>query len=396
MRKRVFCIVLIVFTLIFALLGGDVAIAENAYENSGSDAAGIEESIDELDLTEFEKLFSSLGEREQTLFGGDVVGYIKSVASGDTGLGFEGFFGYVLSVFGASMKDVLPLIASVVGVAIAVSLVGGLKGEFGGSSTDKAVSLAGVALCSIAVLLASFSAIKSVGEFTGNLRAQAEAVFPLLFTLMTALGASGSIAVYQPAVAVLTFSVTELISLVALPLVIASLAAGIVAGVAGENGGAKSISEFTASAAKWITCVTYLLFIAFLSVKGATAAVCDNVSVRTAKFALSRYVPIIGGYLSEGFNAILASVALVKNAIGGTAILIMIVSALPVIIKTVVTLLSLKLAEAAVGIFSDGRIGKVLSAASNACGVLTAITAGVAFAYFIFLTLIIVSGNLVL
>ena len=396
MKKRLFSLILLGFIAVFGFFGGEIAFADEATQNGTGDVSSVEESVDELDLSELERLFSELDETEQTLFGGDIVGYIKKTASGESGIGFEGFISYVLASLGASVKDVLPLVATVAGIAMAVALVGGIKGNFGGSSVDKAVSMAGVALCSITVLLSVFSAVKSVCELAGNLRTQSEAVFPVLFTLMSALGASGSIAVYQPAVAVLTFSITELITAVALPLTIASLAAGVVSGITDDGEGTASIAKFTSSSAKWVMCTAYFLFIAFLSVKGATAAVCDNVSVRTAKFALSKYVPVIGGYLSEGFNTILASVALIKNAVGGTAVLIMVVTVLPVLIKTILTMLSLRLAEAVAGTLGGGRIKKVLSGASDACGVLIAIVAGAAFSYFIFLMLIIVSGNLVL
>lgn len=396
MKKRLICLILLCFTLVLAFFGGDSASATEPTNGESGESVSIEEMTDELDLSELQRLFSELDENEQSLFGGDIAGYIKAAASGESGMGFESFFGYVLSAFGASVKDVLPLVASVTGIAAAVALICGIKGSFSGSSTEKAVSIAGVALCSVTVLLSAFSAIKAVGELVGSLRAQCEAVFPILFTLMTALGASGSIAVYQPAVAVLAFSITELITVVVLPLVIASLVLGVISGVTSEEGGTESLSKVTASAAKWLMYTSFFLFTAFLSVKGATAAVFDNVSVRTAKFALSRYVPVIGGYLSEGFNTILASVALIKNAVGGTAILVMIVTALPVLMKTIVTSLSLKLAEAVVGTFSNGKIKKVLSNVTGAVNALIAVVAGTAFLYFIFLMLIIVSGNLVL
>lgn len=396
MKKRLICLILLCFTLVLTFFGGDSASAAEPTNGESDESVSIEEMTDELDLSELQRLFSELDENKQSLFGGDIAGYIKAAASGESGMGFESFFGYVLSAFGASVKDVLPLVASVAGIAAAVALISGIKGNFAGSSTEKAVSIAGVALCSVTVLLSAFSAIKAVGELVGSLRAQCEAVFPILFMLMTALGASGSIAVYQPAVAVLAFSITELITVVVLPLIIASLVLGVISGVTSEEGGTESLSKVTASAAKWLMYTSFFLFTAFLSVKGATAAVFDNVSVRTAKFALSRYVPVIGGYLSEGFNTILASVALIKNAVGGTAILVMIVTALPVLMKTIVTSLSLKLAEAVVGTFSNGKIKKVLSNAAGAVNALIAVVAGTAFLYFIFLMLIIVSGNLVL
>lgn len=235
MKKRLFSLIFLSIIAVFGFFGGEVAFADEAAQNGTGDVPSVEESVDELDLSELERLFSELDETEQTLFGGDIVGYIKKTASGESGIGFEGFFSYVLSALGASVKDVLPLVATVAGIAMAVALVSGIKGNFGGSSVDKAVSMAGVALCSITVLLSVFSTVKSVCELAGKLRTQSEAVFPVLFTLMSTLGASGSIAVYQPAVAVLTFSITELITAVALPLTIASLAPGVVSGITDDG-----------------------------------------------------------------------------------------------------------------------------------------------------------------
>ena len=155
-------------------------------------------------------------------------------------------------------------------------------------------------------------------------------------------------------------------------------------------------AKFCLSAAKWVLYTTFFLFLAFLSVQGITAAIYDNVSVRAAKFALSKYVPIIGGYLSEGFNVILAGSVLIKNAVGMTAVLILLMTVVPILIKIIVVSLSLKLAGAITEPLEGGKITSLLNSISGAINLLVAVVCGLAFIYFVFLILLIASGNLVL
>lgn len=260
---------------------------------------------------------------------------------------------------------------------------------------DNIVNFAGIALVSAIVLLQIFGIIRETAALVTTLKGQMEAVFPILFTMMTALGASGSMAIYQPAVAVLAFSVTELISVIALPMLIITIVFSVIGNLSGtvKLGG---MAKFFISAAKWILYTSFFLFLAFLSIQGITAAVYDSISVRTAKFALSKYVPVIGGYLSEGFNVILAGTVLIKNAVGLTAVIIMFVSIVPVLFKVIIVSLALKLAGALTEPFEGGRIAGLLNSVSSAVNLLVAIICGIVFLYFVFLLLMIASGNLVL
>ncbi len=398
--RRLLPILLISLAVVFACFSPKtVAFADeiNGDDGGSTSEIDVERAVDELDLSALEKLFSELGETEQSLFGGSVSGYIKSLAAGESGVGYESFFAYALKALGASLGEILPLIAVAVGSSIAVALLSGIKGGLASKSVGKIAELSGAGITALAVLAYSYSAIKAVGEFAASVRTQTEVAFPLLFTLMTALGASGSIAVYKPAVAVFSFVTSELVTVVVLPLIIASLAFGVGSGLTASDGGStEKLGKLTASTAKWTLGTALFVFVAFLSVNGITAAVRDDVSVRAAKFAISKYVPVVGGYLSEGFNAIIASVALVKNAVGGAAIALLFVTAVPVFVKTIVTTLGLRLAEALISTFSNDRAAKTIAGAANAVSALTAVAAGLAFCHFVFTTLIILSGNLVL
>ena len=327
------------------------------------------------------------------IFGGDLTAFIKSVASGQASVGFNNIFAYVGAVLGLNIRQLIPVISLIVVIAMLTGLVSAIRGNFASSSVQSVVHFATVAMVSIVVLSQAVSLISETSALIGSLKEQMEVVFPLLFTFMSALGANGSTAVYQPAVATLSFSITELLSVIVLPMLIVSVVTSVVGGLS-QNGKLSKTTKFFESTAKGVMYSAFFIFVAFLSVQGITAGVYDNLKVRTAKFALSKYVPVIGGYLAEGFNLVLAGTVLIKNAVGLTAVIILLITVLPLIIKIVITTLALKLVCALTEPFST--VCNAVGSIANTLNILIAVVLGVAFCYFVFLLLLVSSGNLVL
>lgn len=364
-------------------------------DETDAEEISVEELLNELDISALSEYFDTMAEDQKAFFGSSLKEWLGKVANGEFKFEYSSFMKYLLSTLGGTLGSVLPILLSIIAIAVTISFVGGIKGGFASKSTDTLVNFAGITLVSALILVEIYGAIGDVRSLVSSIRTQTEIVFPILFTLMTALGASGSISIYQPAVAVFAFSITELVTTIALPALIVAIVFSVVGNLSGtvKLGGA---AKFCISAAKWVLYTTFFLFLAFLSVQGITAAIYDNVSVRTAKFAMSKYIPVIGGYLSEGFNVILAGSVLIKNAVGLTAVMILLMTVLPVLIKIIAVSLSLKLAGAITEPFEGGKITSLLNSVSSSVNLLIAVVCGLAFLYFVFLILLIASGNLVL
>ena len=364
-------------------------------DETDAEEISVEELLNELDISALSEYFDTMTEDQKAFFGSSIKAWLGKVANGEFKFEYSSFMKYLLSTLGGTLGSVLPILLSIIAIAVTISFVGGIKGRFASKSTDTLVNFAGITLVSVLILVEIYGAIGDVRSLVSSIRTQTEIVFPILFTLMTALGASGSIAIYQPAVAVFAFSITELVTTIALPALIVAIVFSVVGNLSGtvKLGGA---AKFCISAAKWVLYTTFFLFLAFLSVQGITAAIYDNVSVRAAKFAMSKYIPVIGGYLSEGFNVILAGSVLIKNAVGLTAVVVLLMTVLPVLIKIIAVSLSLKLAGAITEPFEGGKITSLLNSVSSGVNLLIAVVCGLAFLYFVFLILLIASGNLVL
>jgi stage III sporulation protein AE len=83
----------------------------------------------------------------------------------------------------------------------------------------------------------------------------------------------------------------------------------------------------------------FTIFAGVLTIQGISAGKYDTISLKATRFAMKSYIPIIGGYLSDGLDYALLSGLIIKNAIG-VAGLILLVST---ILSPIAYLLILKL-----------------------------------------------------
>ena len=155
----------------------------------------------------------------------------------------------------------------------------------------------------------------------------------------------------------------------------------------------EKFTKFFGSTYKWIVGTVFTIFMAFLAIQGITASSYDGVSIRTAKYAIRSYIPLLGGYLSEGFDVIMASSMLIKNAVGASALVLMFASVISPIVQIVVFSLILKLAAAILEPLTDSRISDFIFSIGKALTLLVTMIIGVAFMYLITTGLIMCTAN---
>lgn len=354
----------------------------------------VDDIVEKLDLSQLEEYIATLTNEQQALLGvGGIKNRIKAVVTGNLSGDYSSFLGYVSAVLGVNVLNYLPIVATVIVIAVAYSLLTSLRGKFAAESVQNIVYFACAALL-IAVLCAQvFTVIDAVRKLVENLQKQMAIFFPVLLTLMTAVGAGSSVAVYRPSVAILASGISELITVFILPAFIVSVVFTVVGNLT-EGVKLGKLSDFFSSASKWLLGTAFFLFSAFMAVQGITASVYDGVSVRAAKFAISKYVPIIGGYLSDGLNLVIGGSVLVKNAVGTTAMILLFVSVLPVLMQVLLLSLSLRFAGAVVEPLGDGRIATLVSNLGKNLVLLVSVVLAISFLYFVFLLLIVCTGNL--
>lgn len=157
----------------------------------------------------------------------------------------------------------------------------------------------------------------------------------------------------------------------------------------------KNLHPFFNSSYKWLTGLIFTIFTAFLSIQGITAGSIDGISIRTAKYAIRSYIPIVGSYLSDGMGIILLSSNLIKNALGATGLFLLLATVLSPLLQLILFMLALKLIAGIVEPLGNKQIANFVSSLAKSMVLLIVLIIGVAFIYFIMLGLIMCSANIV-
>ena len=298
----------------------------------------------------------------------------------------------LINMLGTSVKGFIPLLVTLIAVSIIFSIVNGLTSGFMSKSTTEIIHF--VCYSAIIVLLMtevtflisdSVKAIQNMAKFM-------EIIFPIMLTLVTALGGIATTATYSPMMTVLSVGVTKIISNIVLPCFIATMALSIV-GFISKDIKLNKLTKFFKSAGEVIIGVVFGLFTTFITTNGISGAITDNISIKSAKFAISSYVPVLGGYLSDGLDLAVASVMLVKNAVGVGGVILMLSIILSPVIKILVFSLGLKLVAGIIEPIGNKRMSEIVYAISKNLTLLVIAMLGMAFMFFIMMILILLTCN---
>ena len=402
-KRRYILIMLIIFLAILAIFFPSIKHITNA-ENVAEDELSQEEilqeiedelgnQLDNLDMSSIENLLDSLTDEELALFGKKgFLDKITSLLSGEISQG-SSLWTSILEIFFDSLLEIIPFISIIIAVALLGNLIQGLKPTKSEKSISNLIHFVTYGIIVVIVLSIVVKMITMTTNTIFTIKNQMDAIFPLLLTLLTAVGGTVSVSVYQPAMALLSSVIINLFTYVLMPLFIFSIIFSVVSNLSNTIKLDKFTSFFN-STFKWITGLIFTIFTAFLSIQGITAGSIDGISIKTAKYAIKSYVPILGSYISDGMGVILASSNLIKNAVGASGLFLLLASIITPILQLVLFMLALKLVSAIIEPLGSKQIANFVSSLSKNMTLLIVTIVGIAFASFITIGLVMCSANI--
>lgn len=354
----------------------------------------VNDAIDGLDLSDLQRFIDSLGAEEQKAINiEDVKATLRALVNGQS----EDFFGKLLGLLAGTLgryfAGFMPSFVTIIVICLLKNMLGNLTGNFAGGSTTEVVHI--VCYCAVIIVLMTGigTVISTVTETIALLVSFSRAIFPILLTLLSMLGGATTVATYTPLMAVLSGLIMKIITAVIVPAFIATIVFSVVGNIS-KNVKLDKMTKVIKSASTWLIGIVFGLFATFLTVQGITGGVVDKFGFNVAKFALSSYVPVLGGYLSDGFDLLSTSLVLVKNAVGYTGAVILICIVLFPLVKVAIFTLTLRLTSAIVEPIGDTRMSGLLHTVANNMSLLVTALAGVAFLFYILLMLFIGSCNM--
>ena len=391
--KKIGCVFIVLLFALFPINTSSNFSFASASEEEFNEV--IDEQLGNLDTDEIDKIFENLDDETKEIFGDEsFLDKVKKIISGEVVDDSENILEYVLNLVFAKLLSFLPLISMIIGVAILGSIMQGIKPKTNGKSVSSVVNFVTYGVIVILIFSILGRLISSVMASISSLKGQMDAVFPVLLTLLTSMGGSVSVGIYQPAMAILSSIVINIFTVFLLPLFILSCILVLLNNMSNSIKLNKMIDFFN-SLIKWTIGIVFTIFMGFASLQGLTAGSVDGLSIKTAKYTLKSYIPIVGGYMSDGLFLVLAGCNLIKNAVGMCGVLLMFSSLIAPLIEIIVFMLALKLVSAVVEPIGDSKSASLISGIAKNMQIMTALLVSVSFMYILLTGLVMCSANVI-
>ncbi len=406
MRKIVyfFIVLILFFGLSFCFNGFEgsktgfktkqvMVAADESLEIETQLTENIDEQLDKIDFSNIDKIISNFDEQQKSLFNhNSFLEVVKDLIEGKEIGNFENFFSYITSLIFKDIVQVLPYFLTIIFVAIIANIAGQMSSQKS-DGIKKIISTCCFCVVGIIVVGIVSKLIALATTVIGSISNQSEIIFPILLTLITALGGTAVSASTGSVVGLFTSVVIKIFVVVLIPIFILNFVT-IVIGNLCQSVKFEKQSKLFYSIFNWCVGLIFTIFVGFLGIKGLLSSGLDRISVKATKYAIKNYIPILGSYLSDSVSIILASTGIIKNAIGVPGLILMISTILSPIIKILILILMLKAVSAILEPMSDGKISNFLFNTSKVLNMLNVCIIAVGVMYLISVYVLLIISNL--
>lgn len=389
------CMVILIFLLSVITPMSTFCVNETTVEISEDLNNSIIEELSEIDFSGLNSIIEEMNENNTNIFSIDnIKSKVYSIISGENAISYSSFFASLFSIFLDLILKYLPMLSLIIAIGVISNLLNGIKGKFNEKSTSNLIHL----VCFMTVVILTIGMITSLSDVSLNsinsMVTQMNTLFPILLTLMVGIGAAASASVFQPIVAIISTYVADFFTYLVLPLFIFSFVFGIINNIS-DNIKLDKFNSFISSLFKWCVGIVFTLFFAIFTIQGISAGSFDSLSIRTTKYTIRSYIPVMGGYLSDGMDLILSSSILIKNSIGLVGLFLIITTIISPLLEIVVFSLLLKLTSAILQPMGNNKTSNFLMSTSKSITMLSSCIIAVGFMYLISVGLVMTTSNVV-
>lgn len=391
-NKKNLIIILILFLFLIIILSFSSFISS---AKDGSSSAELEQNIDDqidkINFKEIDEIIENVNDYE--IFSNSTFKEkVKQLLSGNYFTNYDNLFDAIINIIFKEIKNIIPILCSIIAICILSNIITSIKSE--GSNVDEIINF--VCYSVIVIILASniVSIIKLTNETVNILNNQMSILFPIILTLLVSMGSVVSVSIFKPIVLILTNVVVFLFNNFLIPILTLMFILTIISGLS-KNIKVSKLSNLLLSIFKWSIGIIFTLFSGFLTIQGISAGKYDSISIKTAKFTIKSYIPIIGGYLSDGLDLVVLGSILIKNAIGVAGLLLLFITILSPIFQILIFKFGLQLVSGILETINNDRLSNIVNDCSKILIMPIILILSVSFMYFISLALFICTANVV-
>lgn len=218
------------------------------------------------------------------------------------------------------------------------------------------------------------------------------AMIPLMLTLLASMGNFISVSVMHPLIVFMIHTVGTLIYAVVFPLLFFSAVLHIVSSLT-EHYKVTQLANLLRHISLGLLGIFLTVFLGVISVRGATSAVADGITIRTAKYVTGNFVPVVGRMFSDATDTVMTASLLVKNTIGLSGVIIIVLLCAFPALKILALALIYQVSAAVMQPLGHTPIVGSLQTIGKSMIYIFAALASVGLMFFLAITIMIAAGN---
>ena len=388
--KKVKKIILLIILLmiLFVFLTPISCIATETEEQGASQEEILESQQDSLNISSFleeaqkytEGSFEDIDMGE--LFSAAITGNIDNSTIAKS----------IVGIVGKEILDCITVLGSIIVIIVIHSILKSISEGLENKSVSQITYYVQYILI-VTLIMGNFAdIIEMVKSSIESLVGFMNSLVPLLITLMLTTGNIASAGLLEPIILFIITFIGNFIVGVLIPFVLLSTVLSIVSKVSNRVQVDK-LSKFFNSTVVWILGIALTLFVGVLSVEGSLSSTVDGIIAKTAKAAVSNFIPVVGKILGDAVDTVIGCSNILKNAVGIVGVIIVIGICIAPIIKLAVLMGLYYLAGAICQPIADEKIVKLLEEMGNTFKMLLAIMCSVSVMLIVGTTLVIKISN---
>lgn len=304
----------------------------------------------------------------------------------------EKLFKSILNILGKEVIGSVKILGSIIVIIVIHSILKSISEGLENKSISQITYYVQYILI-VTLIMTNFSqVITMIKESVQNLVGFIDMLIPILLTLIITTGNIVSAGMLQPILLFIITFIGNFINNIILPLVLVSTALGIVSKIS-DRIQIDKLSKFFKSSVVWILGVVLTLFVGVVSLEGNLSSSVDGVTAKTAKAAVSSFIPVVGKILGDAVDTVIGCSSILKNAIGIIGVVVVIGICIAPIIKLTILMAVYYLGAALCQPIADSKIISLLEQMGDTFKILLAILCSVSVMLIIGITLVINISN---
>lgn len=298
----------------------------------------------------------------------------------------------IVSLIGKEVLDCITVLGSIVVIIVIHSILKSVSEGLENKSVSQITYYVQYILI-VTLIMENFAdIITMVKTSIESLVGFMNSLVPLLITLMLTTGNIASAGLLEPIILFIITFIGNFIVSVLIPFVLLSTALSIVSKVSNRVQVDK-LSKFFNSTVVWILGIALTLFVGVISVEGSLSSTVDGITAKTAKAAVSNFIPVVGKILGDAVDTVIGCSNILKNAVGIIGVIIIIGICIAPIIKLAILMGLYYLAGAICQPIADEKIVKLLEEMGNTFKMLLAIMCSISVMLIVGTTLVLKITN---